>query len=72
MSDNDPSPRKAANSALQAAPHFPFLVDFMDTTEDLRFDNAMMLFKDKEIDVPMSSREADIYHFSVTVGLLAL
>ena len=39
----------------------------MNTTENLRFDNAKIVFKDKEITVRMFSREADMYAFGVSV-----
>jgi hypothetical protein len=45
----------------------PRLQQFVNTTEDLRFDNAVIMFKDKEIQVGMSLREADTYAFVVTV-----
>jgi hypothetical protein len=37
------------------------------TTENLRFDNAALMFKDKFIDVWMSFRETATYTFGVTV-----
>ena len=48
---------------------FPRLAQFMHTTENIRFDDAVILFKDKHIDMLMSSREAvtDKYAFVVTV-----
>ena len=39
----------------------------MNTTENLRFDNAEIVFKDKEINVWMSSRETGSYALCVTV-----
>jgi hypothetical protein len=45
----------------------PRLPQFMNTTENLRFDNAVIMFKDKYIDVLMFLREADTYAFGVTV-----
>ena len=47
----------------------PHLVQFiMDTSEDLRFDNAAIMFKDKYIDLVMFFREADTY----AVGVVAV
>ncbi|KAF8493696.1 hypothetical protein F5888DRAFT_1908565 [Russula emetica] len=53
----------------------PRLLQFMNTTENLRFDNAKIMFKDKRIDVGMVFRhgEADsytgrYYDFFVTIG----
>jgi hypothetical protein len=37
----------------------PCLLQFMNTTENLRFDSAVIKFKDKAIDVQMFFREAD-------------
>jgi hypothetical protein len=45
----------------------PRLGQFMNTTENLRFDNAVIMFKDKEIDARISFREADTYGFGVAV-----
>jgi hypothetical protein len=45
----------------------PRLQQFMNTTENLRFDNGVITFKDKQIDVLISFREADTYAFGVTV-----
>jgi hypothetical protein len=45
----------------------PRLPQFMNTTENLRFDNAKIMFKDKETYMLMSFREADAYVFGVTV-----
>jgi hypothetical protein len=45
----------------------PRLPQFMNTAENLRLDNAMIMFKDKQIDVLMFFREADTYAFGVTV-----
>jgi len=45
----------------------PRLAQFINTTENLRFDNAAIRFKDTEFDVQMFSREADKYAFGVTV-----
>ena len=45
----------------------PRLAQFMDTTENVRFDNAEVMFKDKCIDVGMFSREAESYAFGLTV-----
>ena len=45
----------------------PRLLQFMNTTENLRFDNAALMFKDKFIDVWMSFRETARYTFGVTV-----
>jgi hypothetical protein len=47
-----------------SVPHFP---QFMNITENLRFDNAVIVFKDKKIDVGMLSREADMYALLLTV-----
>ena len=47
-----------------SVPHLP---QFMNTTENLRFDDAVIKFKDKEIYVWMSLREARTYPFVVTV-----
>ena len=44
----------------------PHLVWFINRTVSPRFDNAKLVFKDNEIDVVMSSREAHTYIFSVT------
>jgi len=52
----------------QLAFSVPHLVHFiMDTTENLRFDNAAIMFKDKYIDVVMFFREADTYAVGVAV-----
>jgi hypothetical protein len=45
----------------------PLLPQFMNTTENLRFDNAEIMFKSKEIDVLMFFRKADKYAFGVIV-----
>jgi hypothetical protein len=45
----------------------PRLLQFMNTTESLRFDNAVIVLKDKYIGVLLSFREADIYNFIVAV-----
>ena len=45
----------------------PRLGQFMNTTENLRLDNAVIMFKDKEIDARISFDEADTYGFGVTV-----
>ena len=45
----------------------PCLQQFVDTTENLRFDDAVIMFKDKEIIVWMSLREAKTYPFIVRV-----
>jgi hypothetical protein len=45
----------------------PRLPQFMNTTENLRFDNAVIMFNDKEIIVGMSFHEADTYVFGVRV-----
>ena len=39
----------------------------MGTTESLRFDSTIIVFKDKKIDVVMSFRGADTYTLGVTV-----
>ena len=50
---------------------FPYLLQFMNTAENLRFDNAVIRFQDKIIDVQMFFREAaeadTTYPFGVTV-----
>ena len=46
---------------------FPHLAQFMNTIENLRFDNAMVMFKNEEIYVGMFSREDDTYPIVVTV-----
>ena len=43
------------------------LVQFMNTTENIRFDDAGIVFKDKRINVLMSFLEADTNSFIVTV-----
>jgi hypothetical protein len=43
------------------------LPQFMNATENLRFDNVAVMFKDKYIDVLMYLREANTYAFGVTV-----
>ena len=45
----------------------PCLPQFMNTTENLRFDNAVIMFKDKQIEVLTFFREAVTYAFGVTV-----
>ena len=45
----------------------PSLPQFMNTTENLRFDNAAIMFKDKQIDVGMFFHEVDTYSFFVMV-----
>ncbi|KAF8496768.1 hypothetical protein F5888DRAFT_1907148 [Russula emetica] len=45
----------------------PRLQQFMNTTENLRFDNAVITFKDRQINVVISFREADTFAFGVTV-----
>ena len=45
----------------------PRLVQFMNTTENLRFDNAVIMFEDKRIYMSMSSRGADMHTFFVRV-----
>ena len=39
----------------------------MNMTENLRFDDAVIMFKDKQIDVEMFLREANTYAFVITV-----
>ena len=46
---------------------FPCLAEFMDTTEKHRFNDAMIIFKDKEIYVLMFSRDADTRALTVAV-----
>jgi hypothetical protein len=50
----------------------PRLMQFTNTTENLRFDNAQILFNDKDIYVGMSFREADTDAFSVKVDCVHL
>jgi hypothetical protein len=45
----------------------PRLPQFMDTTKNLRFNEAVIMFKDKQIHMQMLSREAETYAFAVTV-----
>jgi hypothetical protein len=45
----------------------PRLVQFMDTTENLRFDKAVIRFRDKKIEVGMFFHDADTYPFGVSV-----
>ena len=45
----------------------PRLVQFMNTTENLRFDNATIMFQDKQIRMDMSFRGADTYAFVIMV-----
>ena len=45
----------------------PRLVQFMNTTETLRFDNAVIMFKNKEIDVLMLFPEANMFAFHISV-----
>ena len=45
----------------------PRLAQFMNTTENLRFDNVVIMFEDKQTYMSMSSREADMHTFRVTV-----
>jgi hypothetical protein len=45
----------------------PRLSQFMNTTENLRFDSAKIMFKDKEIAVRMFSREANTHALGVSV-----
>jgi hypothetical protein len=45
----------------------PHLTQFINTTENLRFDIALIMFKDKKIDVVMLSRDADTYAFGIRV-----
>ena len=46
----------------------PCLQQFVNTTENLRLDDAVIMFKDKEINVLMSPRGADLYPFIVKIG----
>ena len=50
----------------------PCLTQFTNTTDNLRFDNAQILFNDKEIYVGMSSHEADTDAFFVIVDCVHL
>ena len=45
----------------------PRLAQFMNTLENLKFDDAVIMFKDKEVDVLMFFRETDTYAFGVSV-----
>ena len=45
----------------------PRLSQFMDTTENIRFDEAVIMFQEKQIHVGMSFREANTYSFVITV-----
>ena len=45
----------------------PHLVQFMNTTENLRFDDVVIEFQDNQIHVLMSFREASTYAFVVMV-----
>jgi len=45
----------------------PRLPQFMNTAENLKFDNAVIMFEAKYIDVLMSSREADRFAFRIRV-----
>jgi hypothetical protein len=45
----------------------PRLLQFMDTTENFRFDKAMIRFRDKDIYVEMFVRAADTYAFAVQI-----
>ena len=45
----------------------PHLVQFMNTTENLRFDNAIFIFQDKQIRMGMYFRKVDTFPFIVTV-----
>jgi hypothetical protein len=46
----------------------PRLAQFMNTTTNLRFNNVVIMFKDKQINVSMVSRGGGMYAFGVTVG----
>jgi hypothetical protein len=56
----------------QLAFSVPLLTQFTNTTENLRFDNAQILFNDKEIHVGMSFREAHADAFFVKVDCVHL
>ena len=45
----------------------PRLVQFMNTTENLRFNDALIIFQDKQIHLLMHLREAGTFPFGVTV-----
>ena len=45
----------------------PRLLQFMDTTENFRFDKAVIRFKDKRVEVGMFFREAGVCDFAVMV-----
>ena len=49
-----------------------WLPQFIGTTENLRFNNAMITLHDKQIDLELYFREADTYAFAVTVDCLHL
>jgi hypothetical protein len=51
----------------QLAFSVPRLPQSMNTAENLRFDDAQIMFKDKQIDVVMFLREADTDAFVVTI-----
>ena len=46
----------------------PCLAQFMNTTENLRFDNAVIRFKDNRVEVGMAFREAAMCNFGVWVA----
>ena len=46
---------------------FPRLAQFIHTTENIRFGDAVIMFEDEQIRMGMSFREADKYAFAVTV-----
>ena len=46
---------------------FPRLAQFMHTTENIKFDDAVILFKDEQIHMGMSFHETDEYTFIVAV-----
>jgi hypothetical protein len=54
------------NQLTFSIPHLP---QFMNTLESLRFENAEIMFKDKEIYVGMCSREARVYDFPRLAGI---
>ena len=47
---------------------FPRLAHFMQTTENIGFDDAVITFRDKEIDMLMSFRGVTMYQFALIVG----
>ena len=46
----------------------PRLAQFMNTTMNIMFNDVVIMFKDKQINLSMVSRGGDMYAFGVTVG----